>query len=172
MSHNAYLLSVSCIIYKDATRFRVKLQHLFKNVLFQRLLRKMFEFWVLPGLHFSFSKFFTALSSTWKKDVWSKRDAGPTYLGQWNPCAQILNPHRCRREGWTVGKNNLRTSCLYPGIDSAFVTAPCPTPQVVSGSQNNVLLNVSNAICIRLVATKNKKNNQTNTPKTLKTFGA
>lgn len=57
---------------------------------------------------FSFSRFFIALSSTWKKDVWSKRDIGPTGLGQWHLCAHILNPHRCRCEGWTVGKNYFR----------------------------------------------------------------
>lgn len=107
---------------------------------------------------FSFSKFCITLSSTWKKDVWSKRDVDPTCLGQWHLCAHILNPHRCKCEGWTVGKNYFRRkSCLCPGIDSAFVISPCPTPKVVSGSQNNMLLNVGNAICIQLVVTKPTK---------------
>lgn len=57
ISYNAYLLSASWI-YKDTTRFRVKLQCLLKNVLFQELLHKMFEFWVVLGLNFFFLQIF------------------------------------------------------------------------------------------------------------------
>lgn len=105
-------------------------------------------------LHFisSFSKFFFSMTSTWRRAfVWLKSDVNPTYLGQLHPCAQILNPRRCRCEVWMV---HFRKSCLYAGIDSVSVTAPCPTPQVVPGSQNTVLLNVINTICIQLVVTK------------------